>query len=330
VNEPFGYRSGERYPLDRIARDFDAEQLRQKLTRVDAGDRVVHTDGGTVLGFDALLIAVGGRVAPAFEHVTTFYDAEADKLFHGVVQDVEEGYLKSICFLAPDRRAWPLPLYELALMTAERAYSMNVDDLELSLVTVEETPLAVFGRAASDAVADRLSQAGIRVFTYASPQVPAPGTVRVRPNGEEVRAARIVAMPRLSGPSIAGLPTGMRDFLPIDRYCLVPGTGGYIFAAGDATAFPIKHGGIGAQQADTAAEGIARLAGVDVEARPFHPRIRGMLLTGRTGPLYLSAAGLISGEGFDSAVSDEPLWDPAEKVSAEELTPYLAALASTG
>ena len=43
--------------------------------------------------------------------------------------------------------AWPLPLYELALMTAGRAYDMGVD-LETTIVTPEERPLAIFGSRA--------------------------------------------------------------------------------------------------------------------------------------------------------------------------------------
>jgi sulfide:quinone oxidoreductase len=135
---------------------------------------------------------------------------------------------------------------------------------------------------------------------------------------------RIVAMPRISGPDIRGLPGGgPHGFIPIDSHCRVPGTQGRVFAAGDATAFPIKHGGLGAQQADAAAA-IARLAGVGVETKPFQPEIRGKLFTGGK-PLYLSAT-VVGGEGFNSEVSDTPPWPVDDKIVAEELGPYLAAL----
>ena len=67
---------------------------------------------------------------------------------HGLIQDVEGGYAKSIAFVVPPGVTWALPLYELALMTAERAYSVNTD-VELTLVTPEDEPLGVFGREAS-------------------------------------------------------------------------------------------------------------------------------------------------------------------------------------
>ena len=40
-------------------------------------------------------------------------------------------------------------------------------------------------------------------------------------------------------------------------------------------------------------------------------------------PLYLSAR-IVGGQGFESEVSDEPLWSPPDEVSAEELGPSLA------
>lgn len=138
---------------------------------------------------------------------------------------------------------------------------------------------------------------------------------------------RIIAMPRIAGPRIRGLvATGAQGFIPIDAQCAVPGTDGRVFAAGDATAFPIKHGGIGAQQADTAAAAIARLAGAGAEPAPFAPEIRGKLLTGGK-PLYLSAR-LVDGRGFDSTVSESPPWPVDDKIVAAELGPYIAGLDS--
>jgi NADH dehydrogenase FAD-containing subunit len=94
-----------------------------------------------------------------------------------------------------------------------------------------------------------------------------------------------------------------------------------VFAAGDATDFAIKHGGIAAQQADTAATAIAALAGAPVDPKPFHPEIHGILL-GADKPLYLSAH--VTGSlGSSSQISEEPSWSPPTKVVAKYLAPYL-------
>ena len=45
-----------------------------------------------------------------------------------------------------------------------------------------------------------------------------------------------------------------------------------MYAAGDASDFPIKHGGLASQQADAAAEAIAALAGADVRAAAVRAR----------------------------------------------------------
>jgi len=325
VKEPFAMGHAKRYELRRIAADRGAELLRDSLSWVDPVEQVAHTEASGELPFDALLLAVGGQMSPAFEHVKTFRDADADALFGGVVQDIEGGYSKSVAFLAPDGPMWLLPLYELALMTAERANAAAPDDVELTLVTPEPWPLARFGRAASDAVAKLLDKAGITVYASAQAQVPAKQHLLVQPQGIQLNPDSMIAMPRVSGPTIRGIPGGdAHGFIPIDRHCTVPNTKGRIFAAGDATAFPVKHGGLGSQQADAAAAAIAVLAGTDVQAEPYQAVIRGMLLTGKQ-PLYLSAR-VVGGQGFESEVSDEPLWSPPEKVSAEELGSYLAKL----
>jgi sulfide:quinone oxidoreductase len=53
-----------------------------------------------------------------------------------------------------------------------------------------------------------------------------------------------------------------------------------VYAAGDITSFPVKHGGLAAQQADVVAAAIAARAGVAIDPRPLKPVIRGMLLAG--------------------------------------------------
>ena len=325
VREPFAFGPPSRYPLRRIARDTGAEWTKDALEWVDRDARIVHTSGGLSLEYDALLVAVGARQVEPYEHVATFRDAEADATYHGIVQDVEGGYTRKLAFVQPVGPVWPLPLYELALMTAERAESMDVRGLELSFVTPEPRPLAVFGTAVSEIVANRLARAGVKLYTSSLARVPAKGTLAIEPQGLVLEDQRIVSMPRAAGPAIRGLPGGgSHGFLPIDKHCAVHDTDGRVFAAGDVANYPIKHGGLGAQMADAAAAAIAVLAGVRDEAPAFNPVIRGKLLTGRE-PVYMSAHP-VGAESFQSEVYDEPPWPSDEKVVAEELGSYLATL----
>ena len=52
------------------------------------------------------------------------------------------------------------------------------------------------------------------------------------------------------------------------------------------TSFPLKQGGIAAQQASAAAESIAVDAGADLDPQPFRPVLRGLLLTGGRRGIY--------------------------------------------
>lgn len=325
TREAVGFGAIRRYPLWDIARVAEAEWVKDTLAAVEPGRRFIHTGQGHELRYDALLVAVGGRLAVDFDHVLTFRDAAAGQVYDRVIEDVEDEHARSVAFLVPEGPVYPLPAYELALMVAARARRAAVEGLELYLVTPEPRPLSAFGGTAGMVVGRLLMESGIKLFASASGFVPAPRRLLVQPQGAELAPDRIVAMPRVTGPGIRGLPgVEPHGFIPIDSHCAVPGTAGRVFAAGDATTFPIKHGGVGSQQADAAAGAIARLAGAATDSAPFWPVIRGKLLTGGK-PLYLSAR-LVGHEGFDSEVTDTPPWPVDDKIVAKELGPYLAGL----
>jgi len=131
----------------------------------------------------------------------------------------------------------------------------------------------------------------------------------------------VIALPDLFGPSTPGVPKrDAHGFIPVDVHCKVQGLE-RVFAAGDATDFAVKDGGLAAQQADVAAQAIAALAGAPIEPTGFHPVIHSVLLGGRK-PLYLSAH--ITGEhGSSSEISEKPTWLPPTKTAAKYLAPYL-------
>jgi sulfide:quinone oxidoreductase len=324
VDEPFARRGVRDYPLKTIARRTGAEWEKDAVEWLDADGQLVRTAAGRTFSYDALLLAVGARLARPFDHVTVFDDAHADEAYHGLVQDVEGGYTRSVALVLPEGPAWLLPAYELALMTGERATSMGEEGLGIILVTPEPAPMAALGDGASRAVAELLGRARVRVYANARPEVPAARRLLVSPDGPELEVERIVAMPRIEGRPIRNVPSDERGFVPIDEFCRVRGLGGRVFAAGDMTDFPIKHGGLGAQMADVAAASIAPLVGDFPAPEPLRPVIRGVLHTG-TAPLYVTAR-LEDGRVESEATTDQA-WPPDEKVVAEELGPFLRTLA---
>jgi len=320
VREPFAYSGARHCSLEEIAGDIGVELVSDTFKWLDADRRLVHTEEGETLGYDALLLAPGATMRPRFKHALRLDDSRLDELLEDLIQDVEGGYVHKLAFVAPTPMPWPLPLYELALMTARRAYDMNVD-VSITLATPEDSPLAVFGLEVSHSVERLLVANGILTLTSAHCDTPEAGQVSVHPGLRRLYVDRIVALPQLFGPGLPGVPTGSAEgFIPVDVHCRVPRLE-RVYAAGDATDFAVKHGGIAAQQADAAAESIAALAGAPVEPKPFHPVIHGVLLGGEK-PLYLRAH-ITGGHGSSSEVSDLPMWSPASKIAAKYLAPYL-------
>jgi sulfide:quinone oxidoreductase len=317
VGEPFARGRARRHSLDEIARDLGADLVAGRLTGVDTEAREVRTGDGTI-GFDALVIGVGAGAEPALPRVLTWTPESDDEVYGGLLRDLEEGYTKRVAFVVPVGVAWPLPAYELALMTAWQTRSMGHDDVQITIYTHEDAPLAIFGVPASEALRDDLEQAGVQVRTQTFVTA-GDGRLTVEPAGLPLDAERIVGLPRAVGPNLPGVPNDERGFVLCDLHGRVRGTTA-VWAAGDAIAFPIKQGGLAAQQADAAAESIAARAGADVEPKPFKPVLRGMLLTGR-GQAWMRGAD-DTGEG---AVERHALFWPPTKIAGRYLSPYLAA-----
>ena len=151
-------------------------------------------------------------------------------------------------------------------------------DVNLAFVTPEIEPLHLFGDEASAAVRALLEDRGIVVHTQAYPAEAREGELLLV-GGDVLPADRVVALPRLQGQRIGGIPQTFEGFIPVDPHGRVIGTSD-VYAAGDITTFTVKQGGLAAQQAEAAAESIAAASGVGIEPRPFRPVLRGLLLTG--------------------------------------------------
>ena len=320
VAQPFARGDIQRVQLAQVAADFGAELIQDSLAAVWPQARVVKLGIGAEVGYDRLLVALGARRERVFDHATTFAGPDDAEAVRDVLESIANGESTRIAFVVPSGTSWSLPLYELALMTAKRARELGAS-ARITFVTPEERPLAVFGPSVATEVQAMLDAAEIRTVCSAIAEVPAEGLVVVRPAHEEIECDRIVALPRLRGIPIKSLPHDADGFLPIDAHARVRDVEA-VFAAGDGTDFPVKQGGIACQQADAAAETIARAAGAPVEPRSFRPVLRGHLITGAE-PRFLRTD-LAGREGDAAATSDRPLWWPPSKISGRYLAPYLS------
>jgi sulfide:quinone oxidoreductase len=272
------------------------------------------------VAYDKLIVAVGAPREAAYANATTFRGEHDVQSVHGLVQDIEMGVIRRLAFVVPDGVSWSLPLYELALMTARRAFDMNVE-LELTFITPEDRPLSVFGARAAGDVEQLLEAAGVRLITGAVAEIPARGKIVLPAAGEQHEVDRIIALPVSRGPALRGLPSDGDGFIPINSFARVDGVDG-VYAAGDGANFPLKQGGLACQQADAAAEHIAWTLGKLHDPRPFRPVLRGALLTGAK-PQFMRHD-LEAEQAADEASGTRPLWWPATKVAGKYLAAYLA------
>jgi sulfide:quinone oxidoreductase len=301
VAEPFGLGHAHRVPLRRFADDAGAELVIDAVVGVDDAAREVRLRDGGTRSFEALIVAPGGRAVAGVKGATTWWPGGDAETYGGLLRDIDEGYAKRIAIVVPPGAVWPLPAYELALMTAGEAQAMGHSDVKITVVTPERVPLHLFGDAASKAVAEELEWAGIALVTGS-----------VAPDGVPADVQRVFAVPRIVGPAIEGLPCDEEGFLLAGDDGRVDGAQ-HTWAAGDGIASPVKFGGLATHQARVAAAGVARAAGATVPD-PGEPVLHGRLLVGqRTRRLR----GRGDAEGA-------PLWWPHGKVAGEYLPRWLA------
>jgi len=319
VAEPFGLGQVLRFDLASLARGCGARHSLGSLVAVRAEDKRIWTSRNASFPYDALLIAIGARPREAIPGALTFRGEADVRLVTGLLSDLERGLVRRVVFALPGGVTWPLPLYELALLTADHLAREGNTEAQLAFVTPESAPLALLGTEASETVAERLAERDVNLVTDTYPHAFVHGELRVVPD-QSIAADVVVSLPRLRGVPLAGVPQDDDYFVRVDAFSRVPGAE-EVYAAGDITTFPVKQGGLAAQQADVAAAVIAAAAGAEVSPEPFEPVLRGLVLS--SSPLFLRTK-LGGGHGEVSSADTEALWWPAAKIAARYLSPYLA------
>lgn len=326
VGEPYGASRVLRYDLARLTERFGARFRVENVGWIDPAGRCAHTHDGNEIRYDYLIVACGSRLLWSVPGATTFWGVADEAEVRDVVTRLREGRLRHLVFTMPGGHGWALPAYELALLAATELKRSGISGTRLTVVTPEDAPLQIFGRRASEQVAELLAENGIAVLTGIHPVSFGAGGLAIVP-GERIEADAVISLPRLEGRRIEGLPYDPSGFIPVDDHARIVGLAGS-FAVGDVTNFPVKQGGIATQQADVAAEAIAADLGLEVEASPLDPVLRGVLWTGAK-PRYLFGW-LGGGHGETSVASERPPWpvDNPSKLIGRFLTPFLADLAS--
>ena len=266
-----------------LAHDLGADLVAGHVAEVRGDRHQVVLDDGWTLGYDALVLAVGARsraVVP--EAALTLYGHAGPVALDRALADLDSdgAGAPGLDLVIPPGVTRALSLYELAVLAGAGAHDRQ-PDAGVRLRTAEVAPLEAFGPTAQVAVGRLLNAFGVRFAgSYAGAEHDDPDS-------------RIIALPVLEGPALAGVPRTGDGFIPVDGHGAVPGLDD-VYAAGDATACPVKHIDVASAQAATIADVLAASAGAAVTPVPWRADVRDHLLADfGIGPLSPRDAGMV-------------------------------------
>jgi sulfide:quinone oxidoreductase len=289
-------QAGAVWVVDRAAAVYETE--RQVITR----------DGETV-DFDFLLLALGSRSKRALRQGYVWQRGGDPSFLDQIIAGIVAGDVRSVAVVVPRGARWPLPAYELALVLAWTAAGT---DARITLITAEERLLAALGPGATDTVADELGAANVETITGVElideprrdPESPEPTNVVLVPEqpadlaasmvgkptdparvrlgaGSKAEFDRLISLPTVDGPFLAGVATDAAGFIEVDEGLKVCGSE-RAWAAGGCIAAALEHSALAARQADAAIAAIAdAISGARPARRSGAPELTGMLLTGQ-------------------------------------------------
>jgi sulfide:quinone oxidoreductase len=272
VEQPFKLQRGRGLRPEDTAAELGAGWHRGALDRVEHDRHRVVTKEGDELVYDILVLALGARPEREWwsRGVLTYHGGRDGPNFRLLLHKLREGGIDKVAFVKPAGASWPLPLYDLVLMTATDCAAHERPGVELSLVTQRKSRSRSLESPPAPPSARSWTSSGWLCTRATTACHARPDGWRFSPGDQVLAVDRIVTQPRLVGPSLRGIPSARDGFIQTDPHGRLAGVDD-VFAAGDATTFPVKQGGIAAQQADAVAEAIAASAGADIDPQPFRP-----------------------------------------------------------
>ncbi|HXV58487.1 MAG TPA: FAD/NAD(P)-binding oxidoreductase [Gaiellaceae bacterium] len=241
-------------------------------------ETVVLADG-TVLPYDALVVATGARLLPEEtegltgpgwnERVFTFYTPEGAEALRRALERFEGGRL--VVNLVDMPIKCPVAPLELAFLAD---WHLRERGIRHRVELVYATPLdAAFTKPVASAhLAGLLDEKEIELVTeFDAGEVDGVGGTLVSYDGRELDFDLLVTVPAHGGAAYVGRSLGLGDaldFVPTDRRTLETAASPNVFALGDAADLPTsKAGSVTHFESDVLVENVARrLAGEPLEA----------------------------------------------------------------
>lgn len=189
VAEAFDRGQARAYDLAEIVGHHGCRAIWDAAEYVDSKQRCVITAGGQRIDYDTLVVASGATTSDPLPGALCFGGRDDVAAVRELLDDLVARRARSVAFALPSQSMWPLPLYELALMTAAHVREHGVD-APIWLVTPEEQPLELFGPAAAQAIGPMLKARGVTLRTLSRPAFVRPRAL-VLAGGAEVFVDRV-------------------------------------------------------------------------------------------------------------------------------------------
>ena len=139
-----------------------------------------------------------------------------------VVRRLRAGTLRDVVFTMPGGHSWTLPVYELALLGATVLAKSGIEDAKLTVVTPEDAPLELFGRAVGEQMGQLLASTGSRSSPAPTRSSSRAGDCASLPASRS-RPRRSSACPGSRVAASTASPPTPDGFLPVDEHCRVAG-----------------------------------------------------------------------------------------------------------
>jgi DNA-binding CsgD family transcriptional regulator len=101
VRLPFATPHARRQSVTTLAAAGGARLHRGRVSSIDVEEHQVVTDSGEIVAYDVVLLAIGAVQRASLPHAPCFGSDGSQEHMHGLVQDVEAGYVRSIAFVMP-------------------------------------------------------------------------------------------------------------------------------------------------------------------------------------------------------------------------------------
>ena len=127
VDQPFKVQRVRGLRLESTTAELGAHWHRGALDRVEPLQHRVVTKDGDELPYDRLVLALGAHPTREWhsDEVLTYHGGRDGPNYRMLLHQLREGRIDKLAFVRPAGASWPLPLYDLALMTAADCVAHN-------------------------------------------------------------------------------------------------------------------------------------------------------------------------------------------------------------